>query len=387
MKTVESSRHFTRHTDEISGVESYILTTRIAPMQQTLYFTNPSMTKDGRFFWFHCIFPPVDGEEGSIKSMAALDFATDELHYYPEVQSNAHVLVDDDTGELYWCSQNCIYRRGPLPEDKTALVARIPEEVGRGICWRIATHLTLSPDKTRLSVDIHSGDHVYIGTVEIATGIFDIWHKLYGGFTHAQFHPSDPELLLFAGEFWNERTTGIRFVIPEDENGRLRRIYTLRRGQEPVGHPPLFREASHEYWSADGRRIYYCDYKKGTCYIDLQTGQRALVHPTGFRHSHITRDEKYVTADIFQYYEGEKWYRGCATTVNFYNTETCRAMDIVSTNPALYTKENPCTYHIDPHPRFLAGDRYVGYTTTVLGQVDVAFTSTQHLIEKTGGSR
>jgi hypothetical protein len=149
----------------------------------------------------------------------------------------------------------------------------------------------------------------------------------------------------------------------------------------------MFREASHEYWNARGNRIYYCDYKKGTCYIDLHTGERALVHPTGFRHSYITRDERYVTADIFQYYEGEKWNRGCATTVNFYNTLTGRAVDIVSTNPALYSKENPCTYHIDPHPRFLAGDRYVGYTTTVLGQVDVAFANVEHLIEKTGEGR
>ena len=43
MFTPETSKHFKEYTDE-SGVVSYILTTRVAPVQQCPYFTNPGMT-------------------------------------------------------------------------------------------------------------------------------------------------------------------------------------------------------------------------------------------------------------------------------------------------------------------------------------------------------
>ena len=38
-------------------------------------------------------------------------------------------------------------------------------------------------------------------------------------------------------------------------------------------------------------------------------------------------------------------------------------------------------YHIDPHPRFVVGDRYVTFTTTVCGRVDVGIAETSQLIE------
>jgi hypothetical protein len=40
-------------------------------------------------------------------------------------------------------------------------------------------------------------------------------------------------------------------------------------------------------------------------------------------------------------------------------------------------------YHIDPHPRFCSDDRFVVFTTTVRGQVDVAMVNTADLIDAT----
>ena len=37
-------------------------------------------------------------------------------------------------------------------------------------------------------------------------------------------------------------------------------------------------------------------------------------------------------------------------------------------------------YHIHPHPQFCGGDRYVCYTTNVLGMVDIAFAPVETLL-------
>ncbi len=42
-------------------------------------------------------------------------------------------------------------------------------------------------------------------------------------------------------------------------------------------------------------------------------------------------------------------------------------------------------YHIDPHPGFCCGDRFVVFTTTVRGQIDLAILPTDELIRKTSG--
>lgn len=52
-------------------------------------------------------------------------------------------------------------------------------------------------------------------------------------------------------------------------------------------------------------------------------------------------------------------------------------------NPALYTREEPCGYHIDPHPQFALGDTVVMYTATVTGRVSAAVTDVEPLLEQT----
>ena len=52
MKTPETSKLFRKSVDPKSGVVSYVLDARIAEEQQSLYFTQKSMTEDGRFLVF-----------------------------------------------------------------------------------------------------------------------------------------------------------------------------------------------------------------------------------------------------------------------------------------------------------------------------------------------
>ena len=88
----ETSKHFKKYTDE-SGVVSYILKTRVAPIQQGPYFTNPGMTPDGRFMWFGCTCPP-----SSQKFRAVIDFETDEIfvHYGTVGANNPWVLENGE---------------------------------------------------------------------------------------------------------------------------------------------------------------------------------------------------------------------------------------------------------------------------------------------------
>lgn len=49
MKTPETSCNFTRWRDPASGVESLILTGRVAACQQSFYFVNDGFSADGRY--------------------------------------------------------------------------------------------------------------------------------------------------------------------------------------------------------------------------------------------------------------------------------------------------------------------------------------------------
>ena len=55
------SRHpyFTSYTDPKSGIVSYILTEKVAPLQRQFYFAQPSITEDGKYLWFLCFNPPA----------------------------------------------------------------------------------------------------------------------------------------------------------------------------------------------------------------------------------------------------------------------------------------------------------------------------------------
>jgi hypothetical protein len=381
MYTVETSKHFEKYTDFCTGVDTWVLKNETAPLQKPLYFVSLPCSKDERYYWFVCAFPPGGLMEGSSQTMACLDLETDEIYYHPDVPAGSPA-VDPDTGELYFCTPNMVLKKGPRPDSPVERIARVPEK-WRVMPGRIATHLTFSADKRELCCDISSGNDTYITSLDIRSGEFELWATLHGGWNHAQFNPADKDLILFAMEFWQDLKTGIRNRIGANEKGQLTRIWTIRRGEQPVNHLPVYKEASHEWWSADGKKIYYCDWRKGIGMIDFHSGERKLIHPTGYRHGYSSTDDRYFVADIFNYNDQWHWYRGCATTANFYNTETSRPVDIVTRNPALYTFDDPCVYHIDAHPRFVFNDKYVAYCTTVFGKPSVGFAKTAQLVEFT----
>ena len=362
---------FTPWTDPDSGVTSYILTHKVAPVQEAFYFVNESLTRDGRYLWFYCAFPP-SGTAAQGRTLGVVDFATQEVRNFPETQFNhASPFVDVQTGAVYWGMGNAVWRRGPGPADEVELVNRLPEElVLMRPVERVATHLTLSADKRAFFIDAAIGLQYVFGALPVDGSDFELWHTFQRNHNHAQFSPTDPDLALFAQENHPDPITGLRFRIED-------RLWFIRRGEAPR---PVFTtptRLTHEWWDPDGQHVWCIKSDVGVWRIDIATQEvEEIAWPGGRWHSHSSKTGRYLIGDA-----NPRFYRGCPSTVNFLNRETGKSIRLVD-NPEMVNYTG-AKYHIDPHPRFCCGDQYVVFTTTVRGEVDVALARTADLIERT----
>jgi hypothetical protein len=236
---------------------------------------------------------------------------------------------------------------------------------------RIATHLSRSADGRAFAIDAQIGNEWFAGDLALdGTGAFRLWQKFDLCHNHAQFSPTDPNLLLIAQDGWIDPSTGV-------EGATHDRLWLLRHGQAAVSlqpHTPLPSSLrGHEWWSADGRHVWFVDYHAGTARVDIASGQRTLVWANGHTHSHGDRLGHFLVGDIHE--GGDGW------RVAFFNTITRREVSIVTRLPPTPIARR--VYHVHPHPRFCLADRTICYTTNVLGGVDVALVSVDQLIERT----
>ncbi|OAM88200.1 oligogalacturonate lyase family protein [Termitidicoccus mucosus] len=369
---LEQSELFTRWRDPVSGVESFILNKRrAAPLQLSFYFVNSGFSDDGRFLWMYCAFPP-GGDAYYGRQLAVADFERQTVRHFPETQfMDASPYVDAATGEVYWTTGLEVWKRGPLPGDTAAQIGAFPAELARNRRpLRIATHLSRSADGRAFAIDAQIGADWFAGELPLATGgavdagAFRLWRRFDICHNHAQLSPVDPGLMLIAQDGWNDPTTG--------EEGVTRdRLWLLRRDgalTQLVPDDPLPSSLrGHEWWDAGGEHVWYIDYRRGTAKINLRTGRRELVWPNGHTHSHCDRAGRWLAGDANP--DDGSW------RVLFFNIKTGREIGIVSKLPPLDRRP----YHVHPHPRFCLHDRYICYTTNVLGTVDVAITSVEQL--------
>lgn len=132
---------FTPVTHPTSGVTSYVLTHRVAPVQQGFYFVNDSMSADGRYLWFYCAFPPA-----LHRTLAVVDLVEQTVRHFPETTA-AGAYVDPESGDVFWCEGTTVWRRGPRAADAPVYVNQLPADVvgGRDV-GSLASHLTVSAD-------------------------------------------------------------------------------------------------------------------------------------------------------------------------------------------------------------------------------------------------
>ena len=383
MKTPETSKHFVKYTDPDSGIDSwYLKPGTIAMNQQTFYFTNPSMSKDGRYLWFYCMFSMTDS-----KSLAVLDFQTDEVHYFPETKGcSFSAMVDQDNGEVYWAdSKKGIFHRSPDPQKEAVKICGIPDNFPKGEkIYQLVCHLTFNPSKTKLFLDSRVDNHFFCGTVEIATGKYTKWLDLDFMYNHAQYNPVREEPVFLCKEYYydHEHPEKGRISIPRGKDGIYERLWLLTskdglKRLTPYGEKEGY--ATHEWWSASGRYLYYCTGKGVACY-DLDKDEHRIIVPLRATHAHSDRTDHYFAYDT----SVGKWYRGCSWAVHFYNVDTKKQVDIVTVIPAYNTKEKESKLHPDPHPQFVASDRYIASTFNRDGKMTALLTPVKPLMEKTG---
>lgn len=371
VELVTDSPLFQTHTDQESGVVSYVLTHRVAPVQQGFYFVNSGWSDDGRYLWLYCAFPPSPGH-----SLAVIDFQQQAVTHCPETAFNhASPMVLPGSGEILWTSGAGLWRRSPEPGQPAEMLNRIPADwIGQRGVGRGATHLTRSPDGREVFIDAAVGYQAWFGTMPLDGGEFQLWHRFDRNYNHAQFSPVDGDLALFAQEHHSDPLTGLRFNITD-------RMWVIRRGQPPR---PIFPEPTvltHEWWHPSGQKVWcirgFGD-EQGTWLVDLDSAAYENVWPAEQPwHSHDHPAGPYLTGDRTV----KGFYRGCPSTVHFFNRDTGREVRIAA-NPERkdYAAVN---YHIDPHPRFCCGGRFVVHTTTVRGEVDLAVTPIEPLIDRT----
>ena len=378
-----NSRHFTERVNE-NGVRYWVLSTRVAPIQQGFYFVNSGFSEDGRYLWFYCAFLPAAGHCAGV-----VDFLTDEVRWFPETRGSGW-MVDPLTGNLYWGCGQGIYMRTPHPQDRAVQIAELPEEAVRARVQEAGTHLTFTPDRKEILADLQTCFGSIVGTFSVKDGSFTEWYHTKPGtpYNHAQMCPTNGDLCMCAHEISYNPTTGRNEMPALTEEGIYPRLQLIGRDGSREMRKPYKNAATHEWWAADGKSIYYCSSEsivqdrlgeheaEVVCHIPIEGGN-------GTWHAHCTEDEKYFVVDGSHPYAGKTWWRGCPSTVRFYNRESGKLIDVVSYNPVVegWTPEKPSIYHIDPHPRFVVGDRYVTFTTTVCGRVDVGIAETSQLIE------
>jgi hypothetical protein len=373
----ETSPLFTSWCDPVSGVESHLLDHRVAPLQQSFYYVNQSFSDDGRFLWFYCGFPPT-GNANQGRTLGVVDFERQEIRHFPETGFlDASPAVDPTTGHAYWCSGVDIWKRGPLAGDTPILVNRFPQSIARNRRpWRIATHLTFSPDRRALNFDAEIGRQWFVGHIPLDGTQPVIWRELDRCYNHGQFSPADPDLQLINQDSAVDPLTG---DCPNYEN----RMWLVRRDGKltPIFADPASSGAAkhgHEWWSADGQHVWYIHYNRGVARVSPFTGQsqgELMWASDTVSHAHTDATETLLVADCMP---------GAATGINrvvFINLNTGREIEIVSHMD--YPPEELSRYHVHAHPQFCLRDRYICYTTFARGRVDVALVPVNRLVEMT----
>jgi hypothetical protein len=355
-------------------------------MQLSFYFVNPSLTDDGRYLWFYCVYPP-GGRNAYGWQLGVVDFEADTIRVYPETMfQDASPYVDLATGDAYWTTGLEIWRRGPRSTDIAQRVGAFPADVANNRRpRRIATHLTRSADGKSFAIDAEFSPDWYVGDIPVdGSSPARIWQQFDRCYNHAQFSPTDPNTILVAQDGWFDSATGEK---GEGED----RLWLLTRGGEarPLcpDAPAASNRRGHEWWDADGEHVWYIDYRNGTERVNIHTGVRETIWANGHTHSHCDRAGRYLVGDTFT--PPGHW------AMAFYNIATGREIAIVtefpvyngacgcSSLPATTAGYDATQYHVHPHPQFCNGDRMIAYTTNVRGSIDVALVDVEQLVALT----
>lgn len=356
-------------TDPQSGVTSYLLSTQVAPQQQSFYFTNASLSSDGRWLWFYVSFPPNPVRTLGRVDLWSTECAEDAITYFPRSGFDSASPMVAPAGE----EPGCFFTQGPSiyfqpaqasPDDAPNVVFTLPAHyIAKRRLNRLATHLTLNADGRYFLLDGEVGNHWFVGLAHRVSGEFQLIREFANHHNHAQFHPTIPDRFLIAHDHTYDPVTGRRLHF-DLRTWLMDTADTVYRPLNPQRYCKPYVGLAHEWWLQDGR-LAYVDYLHGLFFTDPDTGETEHVWQRSLCHAHADRTAKRFVADQSPYQWDEE-----PCTVLFYDRITGVERAIVSAMPKPPDGRDP--YHIDPHPQFCADGRWIVYTTTVRGRVEVA---------------
>ena len=389
VKSPEQSSLFEPRVDPESGVVSYALKYG-APddNKQSLYFISKCMTEDGRFlvFWYN------EGNEKSpegpgprhqmladLKKDKVFDLGLSTMTPFIEPRQDYMVYGDVQRG---------FFKRDFRHPELEIKLCDVPEELtSLGRVTRLATHLTLTSDRSKAFLDAavrpEGGRERYFqGLLDLTTGAWEEWGETPFNCNHGQLNPADDSLAMCAWEgCWD--AAGKAY---QDSTGWYPRMWLIRKGSREMIPARAINFASHEIWDDDGKGLSWCGhgYLTGEHFVyhhDLATGEQEVwAAIPGARHNSCSPDNKYVVTDQAP----ETWWRGCKWRVAFWNRETGKYVWLYSTRDALMPQNNQSRLHPDPHPHFVMNGRYVVSTASNAdGHMDLFVTPVEQMIEMT----
>jgi len=370
---------FEKWIDPQSGIASYILKERIAPAQQSFYFTNSSVSADEQWLWFYAVYPP--NRQKSL-GVASLNPANPVIKRFPQAGfTGASPMVAPEGDAVYFCMSSSVYKMH-IDGKVTEICTVSKDNIGYRHFSILATHLTMSADGKYFLLDGDIGNCWWVGVGDIETGKVRVLKKFARYHNHAQFSTTDPNLFVIPQDNWNDKISGERFHLDH----RLWLMDINRTRFEPVRPKDWYGHNSattHEWWSRDGM-ICWTDYDKGTFECDPYTLDTTHVWQHNLCHSHCSSDRRYWCADENPY----KWatqpveilfydrQRGCEKAIVSAMPQPPVSSDLFHLDPPYCSRD---IYHLDPHPQFSPQDSWIVYTTTVRGEVDVALTPVEDL--------
>jgi hypothetical protein len=279
-------------------------------------------------------------------------------------------MIAPESDAVYFCCRDSVLRMDLDGEIST--VCKLGEDYiqGRQLI-RLATHLSISADGKFFLLDGEIGNQWFVGLGDRETGKVRIVKEFAHNYNHGQFSPVHPDLFLLAQDWFYDKVTGRRLHYDN-------RVWLLNtQGSRFEGLTPdviagHMTGISHEWWSGDGH-VCWVDYEKGAFEFDLDTRRATPVWPGPLCHAHCNATRQLWCADESPY----KWNE-TPCQVRFFNRATGKVTLIASALPKPQADRG--WYHIDPHPQFSPDGEWIVYTTTVLGQVDVALTPVAGLL-------
>jgi hypothetical protein len=360
----DPARHpaFVPVLDPVSGTESWHLAWDGAPVQRPLYYTNPSISADGRWLWFVVGFPP---NPACFLARLGLDPAEAAPRWFPQADIEQNTAAVCPAGDAAWFAHRGVVHR--IGQDgRCERIGALPDELVAGrTVFRTATHLTVSADGRHLALDSQIGGESVLSLLDIISGVVTPACTFNGHHNHAQFSRHDPDQLLIAQDQHRDPLSG-RFVHHRLRTHLIRRDGTGYRCINPGFPCAPYQGACHEWWLADGR-IAFVDYATGVWAHDPVTGRDEHVWREPLCHAHASADGRWWCADQDPY----RWDREPCRVLLLDRRRGARHV-LHAGLPPPQVARGP--WHLDPHPQISPDGRFVVWMSTARGRCEVAVT-------------